>query len=203
MQRIDAGLHLNLTTPFSATGVPALLLEHQQRLARYLCRHRLAGLMFHPGLTGSFEYVVRKQIDEFRRLYGVEPGRIDGHHHMHLCANVILSGLLPAGTVVRRNFSFQPGEKSWANRSCRRIVDHLLLSRHRLTNYFFSLPPMQPSVRLERIIFLARDFTVEIETHPVRPPEYRFLMEGEMSRLAGSLPVARRFSLLGEERSGA
>jgi hypothetical protein len=31
---------------------------------------------------------------------------------MHLCANVLWQGLLPAGTLVRRNFSFHPGEKS-------------------------------------------------------------------------------------------
>src|SRR5579864_2834026 len=83
-REIDAGLHLNLTTPFSP-ATPALLREHQQRLTRYLGRHRLARLVFHPGLAGSFDYVVRKQLDEFNRIYGEPPARIDGHHHMHHC----------------------------------------------------------------------------------------------------------------------
>src|SRR5215472_5373251 len=40
-QGIDAGLHLNFTTRFSAQGVPAELSVHQERLSRYLLRHRL------------------------------------------------------------------------------------------------------------------------------------------------------------------
>src|ERR1700752_1358725 len=67
---IDAGLHLNFTTSFSASGCPAGLVERQQELRRYLRRHRLAQIVFHPGLIRSFEYVVAAQLDEFRRLYG-------------------------------------------------------------------------------------------------------------------------------------
>ena len=106
-QGIDAGLHLNFTTAFSTVGTAMLLKEHQQRLSHYLRRHRFAQVVFHPGLTRSFEYVVNVQLDEFSRLYGTAPDRIDGHHHMHLCANVVLGKLLPGGTVVRRNFSFR------------------------------------------------------------------------------------------------
>src|SRR5437899_2189595 len=46
-QGIEAGLHLNLTTPFSAPGCPAPLLERQRTLARNLRRHRLAQVVFH------------------------------------------------------------------------------------------------------------------------------------------------------------
>jgi hypothetical protein len=192
---IDAGLHLNLTTRLSAAGIPKLLREHQQRLARYLLSHRLASFVFHPGLISSFEYVVRKQIEEFRRIYGFEPGRIDGHHHMHLCANVLLAKLIPSGTVVRRNFSFQPGERSWANRSYRSIVDRMLIRRHRLTDCFFSLPPLEPASRMQRILSLARSVVVEVETHSVNPTEHRFVAGGELFRLAGDLPVAKGFTL--------
>lgn len=196
---VDAGLHLNLTTPFSAAA-PAPLREHQQRVARYLERHRLARLIFHPGLAGSFEYVVRKQLDEFNRLYGAPPVRIDGHHHMHQCANVVLAKLLPAGTVVRRNFSFQPGEKSWANRTYRNILDRMLARRHRLTDYFFSLAPVELAGRLERVFSLARQSIVEVETHPINLAEYRFLSGGGIFRLAGSLSVARDFAMPAKSR---
>jgi len=81
---IDAGLHLNLTTPFSTPGCPARLVERQQELARYLLRHRFAQVVFHPGLIRCFEYVVATQLDEFHRLYRAYPDRLDGHHHMHL-----------------------------------------------------------------------------------------------------------------------
>ena len=191
---IDAGLHLNLTTPFSAVGSPMRLIEHQQRLSRYLQRHRFAQAVFHPGLTHSFEYVVTAQLEEFCRLYGAEPDRIDGHHHMHLCANVLIGGLLPPGTLVRRNFSFQPGEKSFWNRLYRQVVDRMLARHHRLADFFFSLPPLDPPARVQKIFSLASNFVVEVETHPINPEEYRFLAGGAIFRWTGDLPIARRFA---------
>lgn len=192
---IDAGLHLNFTTPFTARDCPAALLERQAELARRLLRHRLSQVWFYPTLARSFEYVVRAQCDEFCRLYGSQPGRLDGHHHMHLCANVLLGRLLPPGKVVRRNTSFPWGEKSWANRFYRRVTDHLLARRHRLADFFFSLTPLEPPARLQRIFSLARQFAVEVETHPANPEEYRFLLGSEISRLAGGVPVARGFAV--------
>lgn len=108
---LDCGLHLNLTELFSAKEVPARLGEYQQKIARFLRGNRFAPIFFHPGLTSAFEYVVAAQIEEFQRLYGAAPTRIDGHHHMQLSANVLSQRLIPEGIVVRRNFSFQPGEK--------------------------------------------------------------------------------------------
>jgi predicted glycoside hydrolase/deacetylase ChbG (UPF0249 family) len=174
---VDAGLHLNFTTPFTAANCPSRLAEEQRRVTAYLRSHRLAQLVFNPALTRSFEYVVSAQIDEFRRLYGTDPRRLDGHHHMHLCANVLYQGLLPQGTVVRRNFSFQPGEKSVFNRTYRRFVDGRLARRHRLADFLFSLAPLEPQGRLQRIFSLADEHVIEVETHPVVPDEYEFLMK--------------------------
>ena len=127
---IEAGLHLNLTTPFSVGRCPARLIEYQQQIARHLLRHRLAQVVFHPKLIRAFDYVVKTQLSEFIRLYGVPAARIDGHHHMHLCANMLLQGLLPLNTIVRRSFSFEVGEKSVWNRYYRRLVDRMLARRH-------------------------------------------------------------------------
>lgn len=198
---IDAGLHLNFTTPFSAPDCPRPLAEHQQRIARCLLRHRLAQVLFHPTLVRSFEYVVSVQVDEFRRLYGVAPQRYDGHHHMHLCANILIPSLLPRGTAVRRNFSFEAGEKSFANRLYRELVDRVLARRHRLTDFFFSLKPLEPRTRLERIFSLARRFVVELETHPYDVEEYRFLTGGEIFCCMGdsSLFGARGRAAAGKE----
>lgn len=190
----DVGLHLNFTTPFSAPGCAPRLLEHQQRLYRYLWSNRFTQVVFHPGLAGSFKYVVAAQLEEFRRLYGAEPDRIDGHHHMHLCANVLLGGLMPTGTLVRRNFSFAPGEKSWINRFYRKSVDRRLKRRHRLVDYLFSLAPVEPADRLQGIFSLARHAVVELETHPVNPEEYRFLTSGEIFRQLSDLQVAPEFA---------
>lgn len=191
---IDAGLHLNFTTAFTARGCPVKLAEHQARLAGYLRRHRLGSVVPHPGLRRSFEYVISAQRDEYRRLYRRDTERFDGHHHMHLCANVVFGKLLPAGTIVRRNFSFQPGEKSFANRFYRRAVDRRLARRHRLTDYFFSLPPLEPAERLQRIFSLANQFVVEVETHPANSDEYEFLTGGGLSLQAKNIPIASRFA---------
>ena len=186
---VDAGLHLNFTTPFSAAGCPARLAERQQKLARYLRGHRLAQVVFHPGLVRSFEYVAAAQFDEFQRLYGIAPDRVDGHHHMHLCANVLLQRLLPRGTLVRRNFSFQPGEKGIWNRAYRKIVDSMLIRRHRVVDFLLPLAPVE-AARLQRIFSLARRFVVEVETHPVLDEEYRILASGRLCRQCGDVRLA-------------
>jgi hypothetical protein len=192
-QGIEAGLHLNLTMAFSASTAPARLLQHQHELAGHLERHRLSQVVFHPGLARACEYVVAAQLDEFRRRYGVAPDRIDGHHHMHLCANVLLARLLPSGTLVRRSFSFQPGEKSAANILYRRLVDHLLARRHRLVDFFFSLAPLEPRDRLPRIFSLARHHVVEVEAHPINPAEHRFLTTAGLHSHTTDIRIALPF----------
>ena len=189
---VDVGLHLNLTTPFSARQCPSRLMERQRALTRFLRSHRIAPAIYHPGLAAAFEYVVSAQFEEFERLHGAAASRVDGHHHMHLCANVLRQKLLPAGIIVRRNFSFGPGEKGYINRLYRRRQDRGLARRHRLTDFFFALVPCAPR-RMERIFDLASRFNVEIETHPVNPEEYRFLVDGELLRYAGEGAVARGY----------
>lgn len=176
---IDAGLHLNLTTSFS-DDAPSKLAQQQEALGKFLRSNRFASVLYHPGLANAFEYVVAAQLDEYRRLFGQDPDRIDGHHHMHLCSNVLVKGLLPGGTAIRRNFSFRAGEKGIVNRIFRKIVDGKIAKKHHLTDFFFSLPPLQPRARLERIFSLAADHVVEVECHPINPDEYAFLSSGEI-----------------------
>ena len=183
--RIDAGLHLNLTLAFSGP-VNATLSGHQERISRYLRGRRVAQALFHPGLAASFAYVVAAQLEEFARIYGQAPGRIDGHHHMHLAANVMFPGLLPEGIILRRNFSFQAGEKGLVNRAYRGMLDGWLGRRHLLTDYFFSLPPLETS-RLERMALLAKTSVVEAETHPINPEEHHFLCSGKIFQWMGSI----------------
>lgn len=188
-RKIDAGLHLNFTTPFSASKIPSRLAEHLDKVAAFLRAHRLAQVMYHPGLTNAFEFLVASQIEEFRRLYGSKPLRLDGHHHMHLCANVRLQRLLPPSTLVRRSFSFRRGEKALLNRLYRKRVDALLSRRHRLTDYFFSLAPLSATDRIVQMFELARTSVVEVEVHPVVPDEYTFLHAPEFQRLTAGVRV--------------
>ncbi|HWZ81731.1 MAG TPA: ChbG/HpnK family deacetylase [Terriglobales bacterium] len=200
---LDAGLHINLTGPFSAADASPRLREHQDRVRRYLKWHRFAQAIFHPGLSRSFEYVVNAQLEEYQRLYGEAPKRLDGHHHMHLCANVLLGKLMPAGTLVRPSFSFYSREKGTGNRVYRALVNALLARRHRSADYFFSLPPLEPAERLRRIFALARTATVEVETHPVNPEEHRFLTGGGIRRYLENVEIARGFESLSHEAASS
>ena len=192
---VDTGLHLNLTTPFSAPGLGSKLKQQQEAITRFLRTSRLFPALYHPGLADAFESVVRSQLEEYERVYGRPASRVDGHHHMHLCANVQFQRLLPAGTIVRRNFSFVPGEKSILNRLYRRWQDRRLANRHRITDFFFSLPPLEPPRRLEKIFDLAVHATVEVETHPINPDEYTFLIGGGLERTARVIDMARGYVL--------
>lgn len=177
-RQLDAGLHMNFVSPYSGRSVSTRLSDHLDRTSRYLLRNRLAPILFNPMLMGSFKYLMSHQLDEYRRIYGKDPSRVDGHHHMHLSANVLLQGLLPPGAVVRRNFWFEPGEKSVWNRYYRRMVDYYVSRKHRLADFFFSVTPLLPKSRLQKIYSLARTHVVEIETHPVHADEYHYLTKG-------------------------
>jgi hypothetical protein len=192
---VDAGLHLNLSEPFTAPDCPPALHEQHCRVVAYLRRHPLARIFFHPGLTGAFDYVVAAQLEEFQRLYGAGPRRIDGHHHLHLCANVQRQKLLPEGTIARRNFTFRRGEKSLLNRLYRKRVDGRLARRHQLVDCLFLLPPLQPASRLRNIFSEARRSVVEVETHPVNPDEYKLLTGGEIYPLLDGVTISTGFTL--------
>jgi chitin disaccharide deacetylase len=192
-REIDIGLHLNLTETFSAPNVSAKLQEHHGQVALFLRRHRLFQTIYNPGLARSFEYVVKAQLDEFNRIYGEAPKRIDGHHHMHLSENVLAGRLLPSGTLVRRNFFFHPEEKSWINRRYRGFVDRRLQRRHQVVNFLFSIQPVETK-RLERIFSYAREAVVELETHPVNRDEFEILTSREMTQLLRGVSIAPNFS---------
>lgn len=192
-RRVDCGLHLNYTTPFSGSEVPSRLREHQERITRYLRGNKFARTIFHPGLVPSFEYVTSAQVEEFARIYGQPPSRYDGHHHMHLCANVMFGKLIRSGVIVRRNFSFRPSEKGSFNRLYRQMIDRVLAKKYRITDYFFSLPPLEPRSRVDEIISISRREVVEIETHPVNALEYEFLT-GELAQRTAGIAVSRTYS---------
>lgn len=189
-QRISAGLHLNFTTKFTSSGVSSTLQDHQWRVSSFLSRRSWSLVVFHPGLVSSFDYLVKSQCDEFATLYGDYPQKLDGHHHMHLCANVLLQRLLPSGTAVRRSFSFRPKEKSMWNRMYRRLVDIDLARNHQLTDYFFSIAPLKHRERLDYIFSLAKHSVVELETHPVALDEYTYLTSGEVFRACRDVAIA-------------
>src|SRR5207248_7585750 len=139
-------------------------------------KNKYSQLLYNPFLRKEFSYSYEAQAEEFERLFGKPPSHIDGHHHMHLCANVLLSRIVPAGARMRRNFSFWPGEKSLPNRTYRGLIDRWLARRYRLADYFFDLTQSISGKKLDRVAALASSSNVELMTHPVVPSELAYLM---------------------------
>lgn len=189
---LNIGLHLNFSERFSGSRKPAKLEGYHERIVKFLKGNKYAQLLYNPFLTDAFAYSFRNQWDEFVRLYGKTPAHIDGHHHMHLCANVLLSRLLPSGIRVRRNFSFWPGEKSWLNRTYRHAIDRRLSSDHVLTDYFFDLTTCLEQKRVDRVVRLARSNSVELMTHPIARRETEYLLSDEFCGILQQLDMGER-----------
>jgi predicted glycoside hydrolase/deacetylase ChbG (UPF0249 family) len=188
---IDVGLHINFSERFTGAVVPERLRHSQAQLCRFLRSNKYALLFYNPYLRNQFRHVFEAQYFEFVRLYGRVPSHLDGHQHMHLASNMLIEGIIPRGTKVRRSFSFWPDEKSVVNRLYRAGVDHLLGRRHRMTDYFFALALHPTLTRLERVISLSKKSNVELMTHPQVRQEYELLMSDDCdmalstTRLAG------------------
>jgi predicted glycoside hydrolase/deacetylase ChbG (UPF0249 family) len=173
--QLDVGLHLNFTEQFTGTRTPATLGNYHNKIAGFLTRNRYSQVLYNPLLRREFAYSYKAQLEEFTRLFGRRPLRVDGHHHMHLCANLLLSNLIPVGMKVRRNFSFWPGEKRWLNRTYRAVVDRWLGRKYRLTDYFFDLTQCIQEKKLDRVVALAKSNNVELMTHPMLQLESEYL----------------------------
>jgi predicted glycoside hydrolase/deacetylase ChbG (UPF0249 family) len=175
---IPVGLHLNLTQGFSGDVVSKILQDNHHRVAAYLKARKFNQIVYNPFMTSALDYLFRAQWDEFCRLYGKEPARLDGHLHMHLCMNMLVFLRNLRGLKVRRNFTFVPGEKNPINRLYRYLVDVWLSRRFEITDYFVSIKPMD-SKRLIKFISLSRQKNVEIMAHPGVESEYLYLMRDE------------------------
>lgn len=179
---MNVGLHLNFTQLFTALHCPEALLEHQKRTSRFLKKHKYSQIIYNPFLRESFRYLYLAQTAEFQRLYRRYPTHIDGHQHMHLCMNMLVSNMIPFGLRVRRSFSFLAGEKSVINCAYRRWVDSYLARRYMLTDYFYSLATCLQNNNVHRVELLARDQIVELMTHPEKENESSYLFSNNMKK---------------------
>ncbi len=173
---IPVGLHLNLSQPFTGDCGHGLLREYHNRIVRFMTRSRYSFLMYNPALRRAFQYIYQAQADEFLRLYGRSHTHVDGHHHLHLCANMLIDGIIPPGEKVRRNFVFWPDEKGALNRELRSFQDRWLQKKYRLADFFVALPQCLHTGRMTRVIELAKVANVEVMAHPVRPDERDYLL---------------------------
>jgi len=195
---LEIGLHVNFTLPLTASYTPSRLREHQDRLRSYLTRHRLSQVIYNPSLKWAFDFVYASQKEEFLRLYMRPPAYYNGHHHMHLCANMLLSRHYPPGTRIRGTFTFERGEKELLNRIYRRLVNLYISRRFISTGAFFSITPVHDEGRLRCIVHRAGREDVEIEVHPENSEETAYLQSDRFSALISSIPIGP-FSSLSEK----
>jgi chitin disaccharide deacetylase len=186
---LEVGLHLNFTEKFTGPGITTTLANYHNRIVRFLTRNRYSQILYNPFVRREFSYSYQAQADEFARLFGKPPSHIDGHHHMHLCANLLFSDMIPACTKMRRNFSFWTGEKSWLNRTYRALVDRWLARRYRLADYFFDLTQCIQKRKFDQVLALAESGNVELMTHPIVSAEKAFLMSDEFQVILQHLEI--------------
>jgi len=184
---LEVGLHLNFTLPFNACNIPLALRKHQNRIVSYLTKHKLAQVIYNPFLADSFSFLFLAQQEEFIRLYGKLPDFINGHHHMHLCANTLASNIIPKGTRLRGTFTFDAGEKSLFNLLYRHILDIWISRRFISPDSFYSIVPVQNHKRLQNFINSAVKKTIEIEVHPENDEEIEFLLTDQYQNLIDSV----------------
>lgn len=186
---LESGLHLNLDLPFDGPSVPPRLREHHRRVVAYLRGGNWKQLTYNPLLKSAFPYIFQAQYDEYCRLFGREPVKIDGHDHMHLCMNMIADGVIPPGKRVRRNLTFARGQRSLLNRFYRRLVDAWLVRRYVCSDAFFAIDPVCNLPRQEGIFSLALSCNVELMVHPGLKEEYDHLLGPEFESLLQGIPL--------------
>jgi predicted glycoside hydrolase/deacetylase ChbG (UPF0249 family) len=192
---LETGLHLNFTLAFDGNVKPSKLVDSHRRIALFLGRNKYCSLFYNPWLRKDFDYVYKAEYEEYIRLYRKEPTHIDGHHHMHLCTNMLVSRIIPLGTKVRRSFTFSSGEKNILNIFYREIIDSILRRRYTCTEFFFSAKPTQNIVRLKNIVNLAKTRNVELMVHPEKKIEFDFLMSDDFFEMVSPVQTGN-YSIL-------
>jgi predicted glycoside hydrolase/deacetylase ChbG (UPF0249 family) len=183
---IDTGLHVNFNQKLTDPDCPEVLMKAHESVRRFLRCSKYAQLIYNPWIQKQFTMIYGAQRDEYVKLYDREPSHIDGHQHMHLCANALFGEIFPGGAMVRRSFSFWAGEKSILNRYFRFRVYKKLRRRYKTTDYFFSLAQCLAYKRLERVAAMAKSHVVELMSHPEIAIERNYLMSESWSHQFGS-----------------
>jgi predicted glycoside hydrolase/deacetylase ChbG (UPF0249 family) len=190
---LPTGLHLNLSEPFTGGAVPDEIRDRQARLARYFSVHERGRWLFNPLIASDVDQAIADQMERFVDLYGRMPTHVDGHAHIHLYPNVLLSRALPKGSKVRRSFTFASDERSWATRTRRHLVNATLSRRFESTDAFFSVDPddraRMNGIGIDERLAMSRTRAVEAMAHPGDPGAYEFLMSDEWGRLVEDRPL--------------
>jgi predicted glycoside hydrolase/deacetylase ChbG (UPF0249 family) len=193
----EVGFHLNFTLPYSGENIPEKLRDEQKAVFSYLTKHKIFQVIYNPLLANSFKFLFLSQQEEFIRLYGRKPEHYNGHHHMHLCTNVLAGGIIPKGTKMRGTFTFERSEKNPLNLLYRRLLKVYISRRFLSTDSFFNIGALKNVKSLRSIINRAVQENIEIGVHPEKPEEGEFIVGHEFGQLLDSVRLGRFSDLVG------
>lgn len=188
-RKLEVGLHLNFDDPFTCQNQGIVLKKHHERIGAFLRKNKYSHVLYNPLLRRQFEYLYRAQYEEFLRLYREPPAHINGHHHMHLCGNILFGNIIPRGSRVRRTFTFFKGERPPANRLYRRFVDAIIIRRFVSTDMFFAAKPTTSFPALRSKAQLAGHHNVELMVHVSSHAELEFLMQPSFGDMLLEAPL--------------
>jgi predicted glycoside hydrolase/deacetylase ChbG (UPF0249 family) len=186
---LPVGLHLNLSQPFDGPA-PDDVRARQLAVTRGFTRMWLRRWTYDPRGRGRIAHAIADQLQEFERLYGHPPARLDGHLHVHLCPDVLLSRALPRDVWLRPARTRALERRRPGVAALRRARDRWLHRRFHATQHFFAIQDLHPRLGghgLDGALALARSgegtggATVEVMTHPAaeRPAELELLLSQE------------------------
>jgi len=183
---LPAGLHLNLSEPFTGDGVPEPALTRQRQLVSRFGdrRRRLHRWLPAPWLGAAIERCVVDQLEEFETLYGRPPTHVDGHKHVHVSPTVARTPAL-SGFMLRRAFSDPPRARSPAALA-RRVRHRAVLQRPAGTDSFLPIWPMRHDLLLGREPAELRarpGEAVEVMAHPGLARERSLLLTDAWARV--------------------
>ena len=192
------GLHLNLTTPFTAADVPPDRRRRQERAVAYFSGPGRRRLLLDPRVRGLVDSCIVDQLKAFAESGARQARHADGHQHIQVCPTVLLAPSLGRLAGLRRAQSFLSGRRSTFKRAYRGTVNLVLRRRFRSVR-FVSLRDLHPDLGgagLDRLADLARRDDVEVMVHPAWQEERQVLLSPGWLQLLASLPTGSHDDLL-------
>jgi len=183
LHRLPIGFHLNFTQPFSHHCVPSKLKNYHNTLVKYFTKIRYARIIYNPLIWRQIDYCFKAQYAEFERLYENSPTHIDGHHHIHLCANLMFSTIIPRGMKIRRNVPFSKKEKNFVNWWWRSLIDKIIRDRFITTDFFLGLYGNVSESDVLAKLNMVNNYNVEFMVHPGLPEEYNLILSDRYARI--------------------
>lgn len=181
-ERIPTGLHLNLIEPYSSPDVPERVAATQRRVVERLRAGGVGPQLYHPGWSEDFGRCIDDQLSRFGELYGRAPTHLDGHRHMHLAMNALLSRALGPVKRCRRPVNRTPRESAPHKRLARSALSVLVRLRFTTTDACFSVRALHPvlgGAGLDDELGRAHRSSTELYAHPGYGDELALLRSDE------------------------